>query len=181
MRIRAISISTSIFRFCRGERRLRSRPFSRRDGSEHGSGGDAESFFAHFASTPSQLWFAISEACNCEIVSRCYWPGELTLRCTSKINSSPTELVSLYHSRWFLLKQFRVHGTDNLNCRMTLRSSICNEIRLKLSFEWRATRNIIKWQKRFFRFYVINPSYYSVHRNIMNGKLKLYSILPNTL
>jgi len=136
MRIRAISISTSIFRFCRrGERRLRSRPFSRRDGSERGSGGDAESFFAHFASTPSQLWFAISEACNCEIVSRCYWPDELTLCCTSKINFSPTELVSLYHSRWFLLKQFRVHGTDNLDCRMTLRSSICNEIRSLLNEE----------------------------------------------
>lgn len=102
------------------------RLFSRRDGSERGSSGDAESFFAHFSSTPSQLWFAISEACNCEIVSRCYWPDGLTLRCTSKINSSSTELVSLYYSCWFLLKQRTRDRQLGLPMRMTSRSFIWN-------------------------------------------------------
>lgn len=54
----------------------------------------------------TQLWFVISEACNCEIVSRCYWPGgdadELTPRCTSKINPSPAELVSLLVTGFYL-------------------------------------------------------------------------------
>lgn len=101
------------------------------NGSERGSSDGIEHFFEHSASTrrqrgPTQLWFVISEACNCEIVSRCYWPDgdadELTPRCTSKINSSPAELVSLPVAGFYLNSSAR--GTDNLGLPiwMALRS-----------------------------------------------------------